>query len=452
MWILKIRRDPGPNFHVNEHTRVCSQHFASDDFVTLLDCSSIRPHLKPTAIPSIFPWSKVHGRTTLTSKIAFSAKQRKDVDYLKGEIQCSDDEDVSVNDETVDFADHEDPLNSCDIVNELQMLRLRVSQLQVELDSARKFATASLFRLENIKAKEELVKFYTGFSDYATLLAFYETLLESDAAVMRQWDGKNSKKSYDESKCGRPCILSMLEQFFLTLVRLRLGLLELDLAQRFGISQATVSRIVTTWINLLYHTFKGIEKFPSWHIVKKYMPESFKNEYPNTRIIIDATEFSVQRPSSLLTQASTFSAYKNRNTIKVLIGITPSGVISFVSKCYEGSISDRKLVELSGLLEKLEPGDDIMADKGFQIQDLLAPLGVRLNMPPFLSGNTQMPESDVILTKKVAHLRIHVERAIGRVKDFRILKDTLPATMWDSINEIVYVCCMLSNFSPPLVS
>ena len=88
-------------------------------------------------------------------------------------------------------------------------------------------------------------------------------------------------------------------------------------------------------------------------------------------------------------------------------------------------------MELSGLLEKLEPGDDIMADKGFQIQDLLALLGVRLNIPPFLSGNTQMPESDVILTKKVAHLRIHVERAIGHVKDFRILKDTLPATMWD---------------------
>ena len=103
------------------------------------------------------------------------------------------------------------------------------------------------------------------------------------------------------------------------------------------------------------------------------MPESLKKEYPNTQIIIDATEFSVQCPSSRLTQASTFSAYKNRNTIKVLIGITPSGVISLVSKCYEGSISDRKLVELSGLLEKLEPGDDIMADKGFQIQDLLAP-------------------------------------------------------------------------------
>ena len=158
---------------------------------------------------------------------------------------------------------------------------------------------------------------------------------------------------------------------------------ELDLANRFGISQSTVSRIITTWINLLYHSFKGIERFPPWHIVKKYMPEIFKKDYPNTRIIIDATEFPIERPSSLMTQSCTFSTYKNRNTVKVLIGIMPSGAISFVLECYKESISDRKLVELSKLLEKLEPGDEIMADKGFQIQNILAPLGICLNVPPF---------------------------------------------------------------------
>jgi len=63
-----------------------------------------------------------------------------------------------------------------------------------------------------------------------------------------------------------------------------------------------------------------------------------------------------------------------------------------------------------------------------------------------------MPESDVIHTKKIAQLHVHVERAIGRVKEFHILKSTLPATMWDSINEIIYLCCMLTNLSPPLVS
>ena len=78
------------------------------------------------------------------------------------------------------------------------------------------------------------------------------------------------------------------------------------------------------WINLMYHTFKSIEVFPSWHIVKQYMPAIFKKDYPNTRIIIDATEFRLERPSSLLSQSCTFSTYKNTNTVKVLIGVTPS--------------------------------------------------------------------------------------------------------------------------------
>ena len=70
--------------------------------------------------------------------------------------------------------------------------------------------------------------------------------------------------------------------------------------------------------------------------------------------------------------------------MKVLIGIMPSGAISFVSDCNEGSISDKKLIEVCGLLENLEPRDEIMADKGFLIQDMLAPFGVHLNVPPLM--------------------------------------------------------------------
>jgi len=77
--------------------------------------------------------------------------------------------------------------------------------------------------------------------------------------------------------------------------------------------------------------------------------------------------------------------------------VTPNGGISFVSEAYEGSLSDRKF---SGLLEKLEAGDEVMADKGFTIQDMLIPYGIQLNMPPFLQSNTQMAANDVFLTKK----------------------------------------------------
>ena len=93
---------------------------------------------------------------------------------------------------------------------------------------------------------------------------------------MRIWKGKDCKDDFDEMKCGQLCKLPLLEQFFMTLVRLHLGLLELDLANRFGVSQSTVACITLTWINLLYHSFKAIERFPPWNVVKNTCPRFLK--------------------------------------------------------------------------------------------------------------------------------------------------------------------------------
>ena len=72
---------------------------------------------------------------------------------------------------------------------------------------------------------------------------------------MRQWSGRRSACNYDDIKVGPTFKLPLEEQFFMTLVRLRLGLLEYDMAYRFNISQASVSRITNTLIILnCYHT------------------------------------------------------------------------------------------------------------------------------------------------------------------------------------------------------
>ena len=475
LWIAKIRRDPGKDFKVTKNTKVCSLHFKPQDFLySELYIESSRPRLKPNAVPSLFAWTtQVSQRTTLTSKMAVSLQQRCDLRTDQKDLNevpsCDFVDPGTVDaytaiDDTSDNRVCELQLEVKELKDKCQELKLEVQkmnakcqklEIQVE-DSKEKLQrsendVSQLFRLEKIKQTDNLIKFYTGFTDFATLMIFYEEVLKDDAEETRMWKGKDSKDIFDEFKCGRPYKLPLLEQFFMTLLRLRLGLLEVDIAFRFSVSQSTVSRTTLTWINLMYHNFKAMEQFPSWDVVKRYMPEIFKKEYPSTRIIIDATEFAIERPSSLLNQSSTFSSYKNRNTVKVLIGVMPSGAISFVSESYEGSISDRRLVELSGLLQLLEPGDEVMADKGFLIQDLLAPIGVRLNVPPLLQSKSQMPTDDVVVTKKIAQLRVHVERAIGRVKEFRILQTVLPSSMWDSINEIIHVCCMLTNFSPPLV-
>ena len=99
-------------------------------------------------------------------------------------------------------------------------------------------------------------------------------------------------------------------------------------------------------------------------------------------------------------------------TFKALVGITPNGVLSFVSDLKAGSVSDKQIVIKSGLLDLCEEGDAIMADKGFLISDLTTPKKIHLIVPPKLANRKQMPKNDVSSTRHIANLWIHVERHI----------------------------------------
>ena len=119
------------------------------------------------------------------------------------------------------------------------------------------------------------------------------------------------------------------------------------------------------------------------------MPQDFKTKYPYNRTIIECTDIKCQMPSSLLLISELFSSYKNHTTLKGLIAICPAGHISFIRQLYTGGISDREITERSWFIDLPFDGDDsVMADKGFTIQDLL-PVGVSLNIPPFLGSSSQ---------------------------------------------------------------
>ena len=178
-----------------------------------------------------------------------------------------------------------------------------------------------------------------------------------------------------------------------------------------------------------------------------------KGSQPHLLYIIDGSEIFIETPTDLHMQSSTWSQYKHHNTAKFLVACTPNGAISYVSPLYVGSISDVELTRICGFLTKLEdkPGISIMADRGFTVKDMLEKLGVGLNIPPFMEGRQQLPSEDIEAGRKIASLRIHVERAIGRIKTYRILTSTIPLSMARFSNQIVCICAFLSNFHPALV-
>ena len=118
------------------------------------------------------------------------------------------------------------------------------------------------------------------------------------------------------------------------LVRLQLGLLERDLADRFGISERTVSLICKSWLHLLCFHLEPLISWPHKEQIVEFMPAIFKAKYPDVVVIIDCNEIKMETPSALNNQSACYSYYKSNTAMKVLVRITPSGFCSFMSDLY----------------------------------------------------------------------------------------------------------------------
>ncbi|KAK7101626.1 uncharacterized protein [Littorina saxatilis] len=303
---------------------------------------------------------------------------------------------------------------------------------------------ASVFR------DDQTCKFYTGLTvvGFGLLLNFVSNV----ASRMTYWRGEETGPDgvvpNRRDQTGTQRLLTLKEELLVVLVRLRRALEVNMLSDLMGVSSSLVSRIFITWIHMLSRELCFLIKWPTRARVLSRLPRAFRF-FPKTRVIIDCTEFQLQKPSLPSVQRKTYSSYKHRNTAKCLVGVTPRGAFSFVSDIWTGSISDRKIVEMSGFLEMLEAGDDVMADRGFLIRDLVTLRKATLNIPPFAHGR-QMAKSAVTKTRRIAAVRIHVERAIGRLKQFRLLSETIPAPLNPLVHMCVTVAAALCNLEKPL--
>ena len=125
----------------------------------------------------------------------------------------------------------------------------------------------------------------------------------------------------------------------------------------------------------------------------------------------------------------------------------------YVSNCWGGRASDKKITMESGLLDKLNAGQDVMADRGFDISVHLETVGMELHIPSFLgTKRMQLRAEEVMATRWIAEVRVQIEQAIERIKEFQLLQGDVDISLLHVIEQIFQTCTFLVKFQRPIVN
>ena len=236
------------------------------------------------------------------------------------------------------------------------------------------------------------------------------------------------------------------------LMKMKCGFTFAALGVLFQVHRTTISRIFYSSLDYFFVACRNFVKWTDKFVVQGTMPLVFKKEHSNCRVIIDATEFQVEQLPSVDEKVQFFSHYKKGYRVKVVIGCTPGGFISLISSSHGGRGTDAQITIASDLLNLLEPGDEVLADKGFpQIKTILDAKNenILLVMPPF-KHNEQFTPEEVDETYKIASIRIHIERIMQRLRTHKIL-EKLTTEMLPFIDKIIFMACVLVNLQKPII-
>lgn len=259
-------------------------------------------------------------------------------------------------------------------------------------------------------------------------------------------------RSLEDHLFSRGFKMDVTDRVILTMAKLKQNVSFEALGTLFQISGVTVSSYFSHTIQLLARVLKQFIYWPDREELRKNIPMCFREHFPKVTVILDATEIPVCTLNCLNCRISCYSNYKSRRTIKFLVGVSPAGLITFISQAYSGKASDKMIFNEEKLIDRMIPHvDEIMVDKGVSIETECTSKCIKLHMPPFLRGD-QLSPVEAGRNEAIARARIHVERVIQRIKLFGVLNTTVSISILPHIDTIMQTICGIVNLTAPILN
>lgn len=288
--------------------------------------------------------------------------------------------------------------------------------LRAELYRLRDQVQQMTFTKETFEGNDEKVKQLTSLSSYTNLMVVFNIVLK-----LMQGNVKEFK-------------LSRFQEFVMTLMYLTLNVPFQFFYHVFRISKTTTFRIVNDTLSIMHDALSSLIEWPSREPSNADLPGE-ANMNGNVAIVIDCFEIPV-RPR----KKSKFK-YQQPTSVKYLIGTTPEGVVSFVSKGWPGDTNDTEIAESCGILEKLAHGDVVIADRKFEIRDSVSMSGALLQKPAPAKGAKVPSAAEAVI------MLLHDRYAVlqGTI-NYCHCHAASPEEL-TRLDKMVKICCALHNLN-----
>ncbi|KAL8595454.1 hypothetical protein ACOMHN_024153 [Nucella lapillus] len=326
------------------------------------------------------------------------------------------------------------------------MTSRHIDRLKEEIDKLRQ---------ENINLREKLKKKDMSSPDF----------FEGDDRKVRYYTGLPSFASLTFLlNCLDPCLprgarrqVSAFQMVMVTFLRLRLNLPEQHLAYRLGLHRAAVATAFLDTVAVMYAQLpSAVITWPDRRTLVSALPCQYREAFGSKVVmIVHCLRISIQSPASAQTGGAPDQQHSSGR--KYLIAVTPSGAVSFVSKGWCGSTSDRLIAEKCNFLDCLLPGDVVLAAGGFDLEDGAAGLvcaEVKASTTSPAAEQRQLCARGLEDPLKAALLKGLVDPVIGNVMGkYRLLTESVPFNMTSPcegedltcLDKVVKVCCALTN-------